>query len=124
MPELDVNDVLTDPEFWDRLVCIRTTQTVGINGVAQGSAQNMNFYGVVTSDRGLMLNREAAGSRIEGSITVVTKFRLQDGSTVKGLAADIVAWDGRQYTVVHIDPYSRYGQGFVQATCDLLPITG
>lgn len=125
MPELDVSDVLTDPDFLDQLVCIRTTQGIGPNGVVFAASQQLlQFYGVVTSDRGLLLEREAAGSRIDGSIVVVTKFRLQDGSTIASLAADIVQWNNQQWTVVHIDPYTRYGAGFVQALCDLIPVTG
>ena len=38
----------------------------------------------------------------------------------EGLDADIVTWNGRRYTVVTVDDYSRYGAGFTCATCRLL----
>jgi len=123
MPEIDVSAALTDPDMLDRLTCTRTAQVLSGTGVVVTTQQQfLNFYGVVTSDRGFLLKREAAGSRVEGTITVVTKFRLQAQSP--GFTADIVTWDGRQYTVVHTDPYNRYGTGFIQATCDLIPVTG
>ena len=77
----------------------------------------------MTSDKGDVLHRNADGSRIVGSITIHTIFRLSDGSA--GQDADEVVWQGRTYTVVNVNDYSHFGRGFVCATCDLkTPLTG
>ena len=123
MPQLDVSDILLDPDFVDRtLVATRNTQTVGDNGLAANSSQAFPFYGVVTNDKGDLLRRRAEGEHIEGSINIYTRFRLTNG---KGdISADVVSWQGSSYTVSAVSDYSTYGRGFVSATCDLIPLSG
>lgn len=123
MAFLDVTDVLLDPDFMDTgLLCNRMTQTVDDHGRAQNSVASTPFAAVVTSDKGDILHRNADGSRIIGSITLHTMFRLLDGSV--GQDADEVVWAGRTYTVVNVNDYSHFGRGFVCATCDLKPLSG
>ncbi|MBJ9669052.1 hypothetical protein I5693_16010 [Burkholderia cenocepacia] len=123
MAFLDVTDVLLDPDFMDTgLLCNRMTQTVDDHGRAQNTAASTPFAAVVTSDKGDILHRNADGSRIIGSITLHTMFRLIDGSAAYD--ADEVVWAGRTYTVVNVNDYSHFGRGFVCATCDLKPLSG
>ncbi|MGN5479518.1 hypothetical protein ACTMU2_29270 [Cupriavidus basilensis] len=123
MALLDVTDVLMDPDFMDSgLECNRMTQTVDGRGRATNSSSTTLFSAVVTSDKGDILHRNADGSRIIGSITLHTPFRLSDGSA--GLDADEIVWQGRTYTVVNVNDYSHFGRGFVCATCDLKPLSG
>ena len=120
MPLLDVSDVLADPDFADTMTVARSVQTVGDNGRVQISSQTIPISGVVTSDAGDILERVANGSRLKGSITVHTTFQLvaSDGDT----DADVITWAGREYTVASVNDYSRYGAGFVAASCDLKPL--
>lgn len=123
MPTLDVSSVLTDPLFADRsLKCIRQKQTIGDDGLAVNTTQTIAFIGVVTAASGTVLEREAEGSRVSGSISVITRHLLVDGKN--GLAADEVQYNGRRYVVSDVQDYSRYGAGFVQATAELLAISG
>jgi len=123
MPQLDVSDVLLDPDFIDTsLVCIRQAQTVGTDGIAVDTQTSTPFSGVVTNDTGDILMREAQGEHITGSITIHTKFRLTDGST--SYSADQVTWLGATYTVSRVANWSTYGAGFIAATCDLMPLSG
>ncbi len=123
MAFLDVTEVLLDPDFMDTgLICNRMTQTVDDHGRAQNTVASTPFAAVVTSDKGDILHRNADGSRIIGSITLHTMFRLMDGSA--DYDADEVVWAGRTYTVVNVNDYSHFGRGFVCATCDLKPLSG
>ncbi|PRH41084.1 hypothetical protein [Burkholderia vietnamiensis] len=123
MAFLDVTEVLLDPDFMDTgLLCNRMTQAVDDHGRAQNTVASTPFAAVVTSDKGDILHRNADGSRIIGSITLHTMFRLVDGSA--GYDADEVEWSGRTYTVVNVNDYSHFGRGFVCATCDLKPLSG
>lgn len=124
MAQLDVTEILLDPDFMDTgLVCKRSTQTVGDNGRATNTATSTPFAGVVTSDKGDILERIAGGERKKGSITIHTMFRLTAGSGEDSIA-DIVTWQGRDYTVSNVNDYSHFGRGFVAASCDLLPLAG
>lgn len=123
MPWLDVSDILTDPEFVDNsLVCARNSQTVGGDGIAVNTPVSVPFSGVVTNDTGDQLMRRADGTRIEGSITIHTKFPLIDGRM--GYDADVITWQSRQYTVVNVRDWSTYGAGFTAAQCELIPLSG
>lgn len=129
MPFLDVSDVLMDPDFLDTsLVCHRQIQTVDADNFPTNTPQDIPFSGVVTVDRSLEAKRMAAGQNINGAILIVTQFRLTQGqpetNSAPRLDADIVTYSGRDYRVTFVDPYTRYGAGFVQAHCELLDFDG
>jgi galactose-6-phosphate isomerase len=123
MPQLDVSDIITDIDYWESgLICMRQLQNVGSNGLAVNTQVSLPFGGVVTQVAGSDLRRGPDGEMITGSILIVTRFRLWDGKS--GYSADIVVRETRQYTVANVLNYSRFGRGFVEATCDLLPLAG
>lgn len=123
MPFLDVTDVLFDPDFCDTsLVCHRQIQTRDADNFPVNTVQDLPFSGVVTVDRALEAKRMAAGQNINGAILIVTTFRLTQGQP--GFDADVVAYNGREYRVTFVDPYTSYGAGFVQAHCELVDFNG
>lgn len=122
MPLLDVSEVILDIDFVDSLVCARMTQVVSGNGIATDTASTIPFHGVVTNNTGDLLMRLAEGSRITGSITVHSRFNLIAGAD--GVDADVVTWNGRQYTVTNVSDWSRFGRGFTAANCELFPLSG
>lgn len=129
MPLLDVSDVLLDPDFMDTsLICHRQIQTVDADNFTKNTSQDIPFSGVVTVDRSLEARRMEAGQNISGAILVVTQFRLTQGQpgtdSSPRLDADIVTYSGRDYRVTFVDPYTRYGTGFVQAHCELVDFNG
>lgn len=125
MPLLDVSEVLLDPDFVDfSLVCRRQVQTTDDDNFPINTPQEIPFTGVVTVDRALEARRMAAGQNINGAILIVTQFRLTQGSKSNNdgpnLDADLVIYNGGLYRVTFVDPYTRYGAGFVQAHCELM----
>ncbi|EHW95409.1 hypothetical protein AC84_0310 [Escherichia coli 1-392-07_S4_C1] len=92
------------------------------DGIGSDSEVKKQFAGVVTVDRSLENRRMQAGQVISGAILIVTTERLTQGQT--GRDADIVTYQGRDYRVTFVDPYTAYGAGFVQAHCELLPFDG
>lgn len=129
MPFLDMSDVLMDPDFLDTsLICHRQIQTRDADNFPVNMPQDFAFSGIVTVDRSLEAKRMAAGQNINGAILIVTQFRLTQGQaqtdTNQNLDADIVTYSGRDYRVTFVDPYTRYGSGFVQAHCELLDFDG
>ncbi|WP_413510838.1 head-tail adaptor [Serratia liquefaciens] len=125
MPLLDVTEVLLDPDFADpSLICRRQTQTTDDDNFPINTPHEIPFSGVVTVDRSLEARRMAAGQNINGAILIVTQFRLTQGSKSindgPNLDADLVVYNGGLYRVTFVDPYTRYGAGFVQAHCELM----
>lgn len=123
MPFLDTSDVLCDPDFCDTtLTCRRTSVVANAQGIGVATSKIIPFGGVVTSDKGKILNRDPIGEHATGSILICTRFTLLDADT--GYTADIVSWNGKTYTVVRVYDYSTYGVGFVEAICELIPLSG
>lgn len=122
MARLDVSEILFDPDFVDMLTCERNQQTVGSDGMAVNATTLTDFYGVVTSDNGDILERIASGERVKGSITIHSRFVLHDGSA--GYTADIVRWKGLRYTVTQALDFSHFGRGFTSAICEVIQRTG
>ncbi|MDI6537171.1 head-tail adaptor [Pantoea ananatis] len=123
MPDLDVTDILFDPDFCDTtLVVKRRSMTVDDDGFGKNTVTSSPFTGVVTVDKALESRRLEAGQVVHGAILIVTTERLTQGQT--GRDADIVTYQGRDYRVSFVDPYTAYGAGFVQAHCELLPFDG
>jgi hypothetical protein len=123
MPLLDVSSVLLDPMFVTRgLICTRNTQVIDDSGIATNTPATSTFSGVVTNDTGDLLVRLAEGSRVQASITIHTRFKLQDGKT--GLDADVITYKGNNYTITNVADWSDYGRGFVCASAELIPLSG
>lgn len=121
MPQLDVSELLTDPDFADCLVLKRQLQTM-VNGLAVNQTLPKNFIGVVTSSSGQELDRGPDGERLKQKISVITKTRLMAGRG--DYSADIVTWNEHDYTVVQTNDYSRFGQGFIEAVCEQISMRG
>lgn len=123
MPNLDVTEILSDPDFADfSLIVTRNAQSVDDDGFPSNEPTKKIFTGVVTVDRSLEARRMQAGQVVTGAILIVTTERLTQGQT--GLDADIVTYQNRDYRVTFVDPYTAFGAGFVQAHCELLPFDG
>ncbi|MGO4738643.1 hypothetical protein AB4099_18995 [Bosea sp. 2KB_26] len=121
MPLLDVSDILTDSDFADSAVLIRTGVTVDpATGRTVSTRVETPILVVVTSDKGQNLRRTPDAAASEGSIIVHSTVTFTEGDADSGVDADIVRWNGRDWTVVTVDDYSRYGAGFTVATCRLL----
>ena len=123
MPLLDVTDLLFDIDFCTfELLCTRSVQTIGVNGLATVTQTQLPFTGVVTSALGSNLNRFDGGERISASIKIYTSFLLKPGTPTN--TADVVTWNGNQYVVSRVNDYSQYGRGVMEAILQMLPLTG
>jgi galactose-6-phosphate isomerase len=123
MPFLDVSDVLLDPDFFDNtLICERNAIITDNTGRGVRTVEAMRFCGVVTSDKGELLQRGAVGQHATDNVTIITRFRLRDAGP--GADADIVRWIGKRYTVTKVNDYSTYGIGFIEAGCEMIPLAG
>jgi hypothetical protein len=115
MPNLDVADVLDDPDFFDFFTVKRPAVVATVGGVAQTTPQTFEKVAGVVTPAGapdLMLLPE--GSIETGVISIITRFALQTGKGT-GYAPDIVSWHGTDYTVVNTDDWSGFGAGFIKA---------
>lgn len=118
---LDVSDVLLDPDFMStNLMCKRISVVIGENGRPHKTEQNFQFSGVVTTNSGQNMDRRPDGTLIKGAINIHTKTPLIAGNN--GHQADEITWKGKTYYVVQVLDNLHYGHGFNKVVCDLKPL--
>lgn len=121
MADLDVSDVLLDPDFMTMdLVCKRVAVSVGNNGRATKSGHSFQFSGVVTTNNGQNMDRREDGTLIKGAINIHTRTELTAGDANN--QADEITWKGKTYYVVQVLDNLHYGIGFNKAICELKPL--
>lgn len=113
MPTLDMSDVLLSPEFADRFTLIRRTESVSSKGetVIQ-EWPTANVIGVFTAASPNQLERLDDHERTQRCMSLITKTQIQSSSY--GRQPDMVDWANDRYIVRLVEPYTRYGRGFVQ----------
>jgi hypothetical protein len=115
MPDIDVSELLFDPDIADVFDVVRRSEVVGADGRATVSpVRHRCIVGSVqaTGDGGLQ--RRDDGQMMPRSISIVTVFRLR--GPAPGFQPDQIIFDGVTYTVNEIMPMSRFGRGFIEAT--------
>lgn len=123
MAEIDVSDLLTDPDFVDTFDVIRRKETVVPGG--RPTFDTTIFKDVVGSVQpasGRMLRQLPDAARVEGAIEVYTTFELAEQT--KTTTADGLIWAGQQYIVTRLDPWQNFGNGYTHAVCTLQRLVG
>ena len=121
MANLDVSDVLLDPDFMSRgLICTPIAVIVGDNGRPQKTDSKHKFNAVVTTNSGMNMDRREDGTLIKGAINIHSRFVLSAGDSES--QADEVLWQGREYIVSQVLSNTHYGRGFIKAICELKPL--
>jgi hypothetical protein len=117
MPNLDVSDIVADPDFAEFLTVNRIAVANGTNGRPSRTVTTISPapVGVVTPKSGEKLERSADAQFRPNVIVVHTQFRLR--SAAPGYDPDQVIWNGDPYVVTSVDNLSHFGAGFIVAEC-------
>lgn len=114
MPDLDVTEILEDPDFADVFVVKRrfshVSETTGRAEVKERFYPNI--IGTVLAEDPTNQLRTDSATVIPRNITVVTRFRLWGvGDAVQ---PDQIIHGGITYTVQSVKAWTRFGAGFVK----------
>lgn len=114
MPDLDVSEILTDPDLASSFDVVRRVEGIDSHGRSVlVPTTTEGVLGVVCAASGNDLDRLDDSQRMGRNFSVVTKFRLQGPSPNQ--QPDAVVYQGDTYVVKLVEPYNQYGAGFVQA---------
>lgn len=119
-PQLDVSDVLLSPEFADSCTVIQRLEVVTDGGEVTTPSNNPipNVVAVFTAASPNQLERYPDMQWGTRTHNCITKFRLRgvaEAANGDNFQPDLVVWDGITFIVQVIEPYTRYGAGFIQA---------
>jgi galactose-6-phosphate isomerase len=122
-PMMDVSVALTNPYTLDSFSVLRRPEN--INTYGEGSTADTTIdglYGVIYPEGNQGLERLAEEQRQLKVIAVITKFALRGSSKQSGqnYQPDTVIWNGNNFVVENVEDYSRYGPGFIKATCTII----
>ena len=123
MADLDVSDVLDDPDFWSTITVTRGVETVGSDGmgsITYGAPFTIQAV-VYPAGAHLNLRRTAESDRVTGGIELITRAHLTEGN-LDGTKPDKLSFQGRNYIVVTTNDWSIYGEGFFVVTATLSDI--
>lgn len=114
MPTLDFSDVILSPVLGDHFNVIRRTEVVSqLNGRSTINTTRFDRqFGIVTFGAGGN-RREEDAQDASRTLNVITKFRLRE--TSEGVQPDVVEYDGQLFTITKVEPWHRFGSGFVNA---------
>lgn len=121
MAELDVTELLYDPDFSDTFTVERDTETVGSNGRSTVVTETFaNLIGVLTAGQGSILKQFPELTRVEGAILIHCMFELRPETSAT--KADRILWRGNTYRVTMVNNWMNFGGGFVSAVATLIEL--
>jgi len=131
MPDLDVSFVLTDPMLADTFSVKRRQDTIDGDGVTTPTVTStittfpgttVPLCGVVTQEEPAELMRNPDAQLAPRIIFVASTFGFRGVSvSADGLTTyqpDIIVWNGSEYLVKKVLPYSRYGFGTYEVVAE------
>jgi len=123
MAQVDVSDILTDPDFLDTVTLIRRTpEVVSSVGRASFVETSSQVYMCVQGRKAETLTREPNDAWLTDAIDVYYAGVLYGAAP--GGYADVIVWRGKRYQVeAVVENYSNYGAGWTHAVCRLEPVS-
>lgn len=123
MANIDVSELMDDPDFVDGVTVFRRSTAVGANGrqtITEIRTDNVNA--IVQPASGNTVANLPEGSRIDGAMSVWTRFALRAIAT--GVQPDEIEWRGRRYVVATLNAFDNWGVGYTNATMTLKTVPG
>jgi hypothetical protein len=111
MANIDVSELMLDPDFCDEFSYLRRIEDVSLKGRSEGHVTQLTGYGSIQPLSGQVLRMMPQLANTEGTIEIWSTTPLQ--TLTDTLKADIVIWKGSRYTVTAIPGnWSHFGNGF------------
>lgn len=118
MPLLDVTDLLLDPDFVETIEVIRTTQDVNDRGRVDAKPVTLTPIGSIQPDHPEPVEITDDAERTKSRITVhAYNFRFLGPTDTT--SPDKVRFQGKDYLVMRVLDWSRFGKGFTAAECEI-----
>lgn len=115
MAQIDVSDLLLDPDFVDPIQVIRRSTTVNQYGENILVETPINTFGSVQPANFKEIQRLAESLRTHDVRSFYLKLEIvQDASTAY---PDILVFNGKRYQVQTAAPWLNFGAGWNQGVC-------
>ncbi len=115
MANVDVTNLLTDPDFVDKIEVI--TRTTAVSGLGENKLTESTLctVGSVQPATGKALNRLPEALRLENMSSFWFKGEIV--ATAPGLYPSILVFKGRRFQVKNVFDWSNFGRGYTEGLC-------
>ncbi len=115
MAQIDVSDILSDPEFVDPIVVVKRTPSINSYGQNELSECKFQSHGSVQSVSGKTLQRLPEALRVANLYSFWVRGNITADGTQK--YPDQLVFRGQKYNVQHIFDWTNWGAGWCEGTC-------
>jgi hypothetical protein len=123
VPDIDVDELFSDPDLCDCFSVIRRVEVMANNGRTNVYSQRIDgVIGSVQPAGDDALSRLPASDMQSKAVEVYTQFRLRSASRVgkREFKPDLIEWpaNSRDFFVVdNLQDWTAFGAGFTKAVC-------
>ena len=123
MPDTDVTELLSDPDFVEPLNVSQAAETVGTNGRVTITLTPVSPvpYAVIQPEKGQHFVRTPDMQYLPRSIKIWTTYPLT--GPAPGRQPDRIVWAGDTFVPTMVRNWMHFGQGYVYAEADSIDAT-
>lgn len=119
MANLDIRELLSDPDLCDKFTYLKRVELVDPKGEGQLFPRGRQGYGSVQPASGNTLKQLPNLTNVSGVIEIWTRAPLQ--LATETTQADVIYWKGDRYLVAEkLDDWQHFGAGMCHAVCTLM----
>lgn len=117
MANIDVSDVILDPEFSSPIQIISRIPVQNSLGENKLTETVRKTYGCVQPADGKTIERLPEGLRVADIQSFWVKGRNVIVASSPGKYSSVLVFQGMRYQVQHLFPWGHFGQGFQEGVC-------
>lgn len=115
MAEIDVTELLEDPDFTDPLILIHRAASVNNYGENVLVETEVETYGSVQPASGKTVQRLPEALRNENIFSFWLKGEIKSDGTA--VYPDLIYFNGKRYQVKNVFDWTNWGEGFSEGVC-------
>lgn len=115
MAEIDVSELLSDPDFVDPIDVVTRTPSVNYLGENVIRESILSTFGSVQPAAGEVVQRLPEALRVENVSSFFFKGLIV--TTATGEYSSVLVFKGKRYQVRHVFNYSNWGAGWTEGAC-------
>jgi hypothetical protein len=115
MGQIDVSDLMSDPDLVDPITIVRRYTEVDSFGVNKLTERNFPSVGSVQPASGRTIQRLPEAMRVANVMSFYVQGMIISDGTCK--YPDLIVFKGQRFAVQVVFDYSNWGAGYSEGTC-------
>ncbi len=115
MAQIDVTDILSDPDFVDKIALVTRVPSVNSYGENILNESKLDTIGSVQPASGRAINRLPEALRVANISSFWFKGKIV--ASEPGKYSSILVFKGQRYQVQTVQDWSNWGSGWCEGTC-------